>query len=141
MEYPLRGVLWSVGLLFALAVPGCQHKTPKGLTPPPRELGIVVEQVDKKGHDPEHCRLSWGTGGADHVRWHNPTSVARTLHFVTDWPFMEPREDIVVPPNGWTPWYTLDVSIKTIPSFPYTCDPKLTDPGGGPDQPSIESGP
>lgn len=147
LDHRMRGVSWGLAALLALLLAGCGgKKTSTGgsgtpiVTPPSGELGVVVEEVDKQGHKPEHCPLS-KSSGADHVRWHNPTSTLRTLTFTGEWPFMESREDIKVPPNGWTPWYTLDASITSTVSFPYSCSPPLTDPGGGPDQPSIESGP
>src|SRR5436309_5082722 len=89
-------------LTLALVSAGCPKTPPSppaspSPTPVPTEMGVVVNLVEHTGTDPEKPELR-AAAGPDHIRWSNPTSVDRKIHFTVDWPFMETSGDITVAP-------------------------------------------
>jgi len=105
-------------------------------------MGVVVNLVEHTGTDPEKPELR-AAAGPDHIRWSNPTSVDRKIHFTVDWPFMETSGDITVAPGAKSPWFTLDpakVSGGGEP-FPYQVSPPLATPTDGPDEPEVSGMP
>jgi hypothetical protein len=100
----------------------------------PVENGITVK-LQGQDPDPKSADLRRGNG-KDHVRWHNPGTVDRTITFVAGWPFMETQEPIVIPAGKWSAWFTLAPPPITG-DYPYQINPPL---GGPPEGPVVSAG-
>jgi hypothetical protein len=135
----VRSVRWT--LFSLLLVPGAillgcaknDEPQKEQQTVVTKDSGWTVVLETDKDPDPLKPGLKKHTD-VDHVRWENKSGAERTIHFKSDWPFLEPLEDIKVPATGTTPWYSLNHEV-TAKAYPYEVTPPLR--SGPPDEPSI----
>jgi hypothetical protein len=99
---------------------------------------INTDTDPTKNPFPRTCTLSHGNKpDEDHVRWQNLSGKKVTITFAA-WPFMEPKQDIVIDAGAYSAYYSLDMSLKM---GPYTYESDLPFPSGGPGEPTIVDGP
>jgi len=136
--------LVSAAFAAVLALPliGCPKTTPGVVSGGP-EQGIVidVQAGGKPNPNPFHPTLSKKSKPfQDHIRWHNLSGTPITVHFTVGWPFMGSQQDIDIPVDGYSAWFTVDQNASNT-GYPYHITGVPTDGGGGPGDPDVSAEP
>ena len=131
----------SIATVLLFLVAGCGRKSkeePTSTEVAKQEKGFTLVLVSNTTGAALSCTLSKGVKkDEDHVRWLNQTNGPVTIQFTSLTPFLEREMSFVVPPQGFSPYYSLDTNAANG-GYDYTTTPSLVP--GGPTQPTISVG-